>query len=84
MSKRKPKIPKRVQRLLDRMKAGETLCKALRLKETGETEVQFFLDPSNRACGEWTASAAIERGLVVPNGDGLFGPDTSQAWRLAQ
>lgn len=77
------RLPKRVQAIVDRVRAGQTLCKSLRLKETGETEVAFFFDPSNRRAGPKSAQAAVDSGLLAPNNDGLLGPESSQTWKAA-
>ena len=77
------KIPKRVQALLDRLARQERLCKFLRRKETGETEILFFLEPSGQRVGPRTAEAAIKSGLLKPVGDGLFSADYSQTFLRA-
>ena len=77
------KIPKRVQALLDRLARQERLCKFLRRKETGETEILFFLEPSGMVVGTWTAERAIKMGLLEPACDGLFSADYSQTFLRA-
>ena len=72
------KLPKRVQAVADKCRSGQTLCKFLRQKDTGETETIFFFEPSGRRCGPKSAIAAIAAGLLKPNHDGLFGE--SQTW----
>ena len=76
-------IPKRVQALVDRLARQERLCKFLRRKETGETEILFFLEPSGVVVGIWTAERAIKMGLLKPAGDGLFSEDYSQTFLRA-
>ena len=82
MSKKR-KIPRTVLAVVENLKRGQTLCKLLRRKETGETEVIFFYEPSGRQCGPKTAQKAIAAGLLKPSGDGLFGPESSQTWIAA-
>jgi len=74
------RIPARVQAVVDKCRSGQTLCKFLRQKETGETETVFFFEPSGRRCGPKSAVAAIDAGLLKPSGDGLFGQESSQTW----
>lgn len=80
---RKKKPSKRLMTMLSRLESGERLCKSLRMKETGETEVLFNYEPSGRAASSWAAARAIREGLVRPVGDGLFGGETSQTWVAA-
>jgi hypothetical protein len=75
------KLPARVQRIVDRVNAGEKLCIHLHQKVTGATEEQFFFEPSGERCPAKSARAAIESGWLKPSGDGLFGADTSQTWK---
>lgn len=58
--------------LLQRMAAGETL-----IVQDG----RFRLYPSGRSILVGIARRAIEQRLIVPNCDGLFGPEWSQSWR---
>lgn len=76
-----PKIPVRVQRVVERVRGGERLCKSFFAKETGNTEVEFHFEPSGKRCGPKSAEEAIKAGLVVPLNDGLFGEETSQQWQ---
>lgn len=76
-------IPKTILAIADRCRGGQTLCKHLRRKDTGETEVEFFFEPSGRRCGPKRAQRAIALGIVTPHGDGLFGAETSQTFGAA-
>ena len=75
-------LPFRVKSILNAMDAGQRLCKSLRLKGTGETEITFHFEPSGRRVGSKSAQAAIETGLLTPLGDGLFEEELSQTWRM--
>ena len=74
------RYPKRVLRIVERLEKGERLCKQLRPKETGETEITFTFEPSGRRAGAKSAQEAIAEGLLTPAGDGLLGPEYSQTW----
>lgn len=76
-------LPKRAQVIVDRVRNGETLCKSIRHKETGETELSFTFEPSGKRAGPKSAERAIECGLLAPGGAGLFDASTSQTWRAA-
>lgn len=73
-------LPKRVQRVIDKIRGGEKLCKSFRNKLGGEVEVLFTFEPSGRRAPPKTSGDAIESGLLKALGDGLFGDDTSQTW----
>lgn len=79
MTKQK-KIPIRVQRIIDRCRGGEKVCKFLRLKENGAKEEVFFYEPAGGNIGPKSAAAAISMGAIVPLGDGLFGDQDSQTF----
>jgi hypothetical protein len=76
------KLPKRVQAVIATARAGQKVCKFLRQKETGETEVNFFFEPSGKRIGPATAARAVASGLLVPSHDGLF-DGTDQTWTAA-
>lgn len=78
MKKPRP-IPKTVLAIADKCRGGQTLCKHLHQKDTGETEVLFFFEPSGKRCGPKRALRAIALGIVTPQGDGLFA-ETSQTF----
>lgn len=65
--------------LLARMAAGEVLVVTV----TALAGRLFCLAPSGRTVQARIAEAAIAAALVVPAGEGLFGPESSQTWRLA-
>lgn len=75
-------IEKRIAALLYNLRNGRKLCKSLRLKDGGLTEVIYAYEPGGKTVGIKTAELAIRNGHVVPCGDGLFGNDTSQTWIL--
>lgn len=77
---KQPKPWRRAERIAEQCKAGKTLCRFNRQTETGQTEVVFFLEPGDRQVGTRSAENAIRHGLLIPQADGLFGPDSSQAW----
>jgi len=81
---KKQTVPSRVQRVVDRCKTGERLCKSFFLKNTGTVEVEFHFEPSGKRCGPKSAEQAIKMGLLSPLGDGLFGNETSQQFGAAQ
>lgn len=68
----KKRTARPVLELLQRMAAGETL-----IVQDG----RFRLYPSGRSIPAGIARRAIEARLIVPNCDGLFGPEWSQSWR---
>lgn len=74
------RVSARVQRIVDRCRGGERLCKTYRQKATGETEVLFCFEPSGRRAAPASAAQAIESGLLRPLGDGLLGEESSQSW----
>ena len=76
-------IPKRVAAVLANLRQGKKLCKSLRMKESGVTEVIYAYEPGNgRPLGVKTIELCIKDGHIVPAGDGLFGDETSQTWTL--
>lgn len=75
---RKHKPSKRVLVIVDKFKTGVVLCKAKRINKLGSTEVEYFFESGGRSVGPGTALKAINRGLLAPSNDGLFG--YSQTW----
>jgi len=76
-------LPIRVKRLITTMqRKRQTLSKSYRKGPNGGAEVIYLLEPSGRRIGAWTAEKAIKLQLLVPAGDGLFGPASSQSWSL--
>lgn len=76
---KEPSIPKRVQRILDACRGGQTLCMSLANTQVGTTLECWFLHPSNRKLAKQSAREASV--LLHPSCDGLFGAETSQTWR---
>ncbi len=74
------RLPKRVQAVIATVRNGQRLCKFLRQKTTGETEIQFFYEPSGKRVPPKSAVAATKSGLLSPSGDGLFSDEFSQTW----
>ena len=77
---KKVKLPKRMLTILNRLRAGQTLCVSFRKSEIGDDRIYWY-EPSGIAAPRLTCEKAIERGLLVPNKDGLFGD--SQTFRAA-
>lgn len=63
MAEKAPKIPVRVQRVVERVKGGERLCKSFFAKENGNAEVEFHFEPSGKKCGPKSAEEAIAAAL---------------------
>lgn len=76
-------LPKRVQRVIERCRSGALLCKQIRLKDGGESEVTFLFEPSGKKAPPKSSDMAIKSGFLRPRGDGLFDLDTSQTWEAA-
>lgn len=74
------KLWKRAEPIVEACQSGKTLHKFLRQKETGETEVVFFLEPGGKQVGCRSALNAIQHGGLHPHNDGLFGSEFSQTW----
>lgn len=74
------RLPVRIQTIVGACRGGQTLCLTIRHSEVGD-ERTYWLEPSGRSAGTKSAEQAIELGLLVPAGDGLFG--MSQTWRAA-
>lgn len=75
-------VTKAMHRVIVDMRGGERLCKTIRLKDggAGDTILEFHLEPSGRRVGPATAKRILTTRYVVPMGDGLLGPDSSQTW----
>lgn len=76
---KEPKVPVRVQRIVDACRGGQTLCKSTALNRLGTTDVRWFLHPSNREVPAISAQQATDH--LCPSCDGLFGAESSQTWR---
>jgi hypothetical protein len=74
------RLPKRVQAIIAKCRAGERLCKQLHHKETNECELTFTFEPSGKRAGPKSAAQAIETAFLRPAGDGLLGNDSSQTF----
>jgi hypothetical protein len=77
------KLPKRVWKVIDRVRDGGKLCKFLRPIDGLEGDTQFFIEPKGSRIAAKSAQEAIKSGLLKPVGDGLFGEETSQTWVAA-
>lgn len=76
------RLPARVQGVIEKVRAGERLCKSFRFKETGETEINFYFEPSGKRAGPVSAQRATETEFLRPLNDALF-DDNSQTWVAA-
>ena len=77
------RLPKRVKLIIERCRSGQKLCKQIRLKDGGDSEVTYIFEPGGKRAPVKSASAALTSGFMRPLGDGLFGADTSQTWEAA-
>lgn len=79
------KLPKRVLRVIERCKGGETLCRAYRPRAIGETDevTLWWFEPSGDECGPVSARQAIATGQLAPCDPGLFGDGNSQSYAAA-
>lgn len=75
-------VTKAMCKVIIDMRGGERLCKTIRLKDggAGDTIFEFHLEPSGKHVGPATAKRILTTRYVVPMGDGLLGPDSSQTW----
>lgn len=82
MARRKVEIPKRILSVVERCRLIGCLTKTLPLAYAGETQIHWtFADGSEAP--DLNVRQAIERGLIIPAGDGLFGSEMSQTYRAA-
>lgn len=79
---KKASVPVRVERLLEKMRAGRVLCLTMDNVSSDENQ-RYWLEPGGLPVGNWTATRAMDLGLLEPVGDGLFAGATSQSYRLA-
>lgn len=81
----KPKRPPmRVRRIVMACVRGQQLTKTIRSRPgLVEADPLYTLEPVGRVVAIQSATDAIASGLLLGNGDGLFGADTSQTWRAA-
>lgn len=85
MPRKKPKgdlkdLTKAARKVVIAMRGEQRLCKTIRLKQGGDTIFEYHLEPSGKRVGQGTAKRILVSHYVVPMGDGLLGPDTSQTW----
>jgi hypothetical protein len=64
------KLPKRVVRIIDRCRSGETLCAYHHRKPDGGGETRYHFEPSGKVATPASAAEAIASGLLQPAGDG--------------
>ena len=83
MKKKEPKIPIRVQRLVEWCKTGQRVCLTYRHSKVGDERL-LCLEPSGRSVGLKTFETALELGLIVPVGDSLFSEAASQTYEAAR
>ena len=76
------KIPVKIQRLMAACSGGQSVVLTLTHSEVGD-ERHFTYSRSGKPVGEWTVNRALEMGILIPAGDGLFADLDSQTYRLA-
>ena len=78
-------LPKRVFRVIDRIKGGEMLCRGYRPRAIGATDevLMWWFEPSGPECGPVSARQAVETGQIVPADAGLFGDGNAQSYVAA-
>lgn len=77
------KLPKRVLKIVEICKSGQTLHHCNVVKATGNVEHSYWFEPSGKPAGPKSARQAIEAGLLEPFGDSLFDALDSQSFRAA-
>jgi hypothetical protein len=78
---KKPKpIPAKIKRLIASMSDGQRVVLTLRHSEVGDERIYSY-EHTGKPVGEWTINRALEMGLIVPAGDGLFPDLDSQTFR---
>jgi len=76
---RKSMKPTRALSILNpRQIKDQRLCRSFHVKNTGNVETTYLLEPSGRRVSPKCAEKAIAAGIVIPANDGLFG--ASQTW----
>lgn len=76
------KVPVKIQRLMAACSGGQSVVLTLTHSDNGD-ERHFNYSRSGKSVGEWTIKRALEMGVLVPAGDGLFPDLDSQTFRLA-
>ncbi len=74
------KVPKRVLRVVDACKRGQTVHLALPRITNGETNRRYWFEPSGRPAPVRSTEQAIHLGLLKPAGDTLFAALDSQTF----
>lgn len=74
------KVPKRIAKIVDRCRKGETLHLALPQITRGETNKRYWFEPSGKPAPVVSTEQAIAMGLLIPAGDSLFGGIDSQSF----
>lgn len=77
------KVPKRILKIVDACKRGQTLHLALPRITNGETCRRYWFEPSGRAAPTKSTEQAIGLGLLKPAGDSLFSLADSQTFTAA-
>lgn len=60
--------------------SGGALVRSFRARPNHPPETSYHFEPSGRPAPPKSSEAAIEAGLLIPVGDGLF-PELSQSFR---
>lgn len=77
------KLPKRVLKIVETCKSGQTLHHCNVVMKTGNAEPTYWFEPSGKQAGPKSARQAIELGLLEPLRDGLFDALDSQSFRAS-
>lgn len=77
------KVPKRILKIVDTCKSGQTLHLALPRLTNGETVRRYWFEPSGRTAPTRSTEQAISLGLLKPAGDCLFSLLDSQTFTAA-
>ncbi len=80
---KQPKPWKRAVDLAERLKSGKRLCCFNQQSDELGNEVVFFLEPGGYPVGRKTVENAPKFNLLIPQNDGLFGPEFSQTYVAA-
>lgn len=79
---KEPKVPVKVKRLMAACSTGQAVVLTLVHSDVGD-ERHYSYSRTGKSVGEWTVNRALEMGVLVPSGDGLFAELDSQTYRLA-
>jgi hypothetical protein len=72
----------RREEILDRCRNGERLTKTIATNRAGNPAISYCLEPSGTHVVENQGHSLLNSGKFEPVGDGLFGFNSSQTWRL--